>query len=552
MRIRNALLVSMFAMSIVFIATEAVLFNFLHGSYSRALDESAAQLLSVVINAVDAQLKQIEDTTFNVLTSETVQECLPIYLTGQDDNVRVSKLVPELYKLTSGQKYINSIAYIDSKGEKLVIGRTGDFEEIDSEAACAFYLCALEKQGMYSWVMEKNSNRLFIIRQIRRIKNLSFDDLGVIAFSVDINRLVNDTVRLNSITATDIVIYCGDDVLYSSALPEEIAELELKGEDYYVIRALSSHTGWSFEGIIAESETYRDSAAAERVCVIVMLISAAVAVTMMFKLSASITRPLEKLSSLMNKSYSDSGVGSKPNSKNEIVQLENSFNLLLNRIDRLITDNYQKQLALKDSRYNALQAQINPHFLYNTLNAVDWMAKGSKNTNISRVVEALARLLRETVNLDSRCITLSEELSLLESYLVIQRTRLQEKLVCTVATEAEAMTCLVPKLIFQPLVENSISYGYNEAKGMTVINVSAIIVDGRLIIGVRDEGPGFSKETAENVTSGVFDTSKHTGIGLRNIYHRLDIAFDGDFAFKVKENNGTRNEVLIELPAKYR
>src|SRR5690606_2848016 len=140
-------------------------------------------------------------------------------------------------------------------------------------------------------------------------------------------------------------------------------------------------------------------------------------------------------------------------SKDEVGQIQRHFRIMLERINELIQENYIKQLVIKDTQFKALQAQINPHFLYNTLESINWMAKMSKQDRISQMVESLGYLLRLSISEQDSVITLHKELHIVQQYLVIQKLRFEERLDFQLDVPEHLVLCTVPKLSIQPIVE---------------------------------------------------------------------------------------------------
>src|SRR5690606_4633677 len=177
----------------------------------------------------------------------------------------------------------------------------------------------------------------------------------------------------------------------------------------------------------------------------------------------TITRPIESLNAKMKivqKGNFDlaSVSGDEQFPMDETGQMHRNFRIMISRINDLINENYRKQLAMKESEYKALQAQINPHFLYNTLESINWQAKIGGQKQISQMVEALAYLMRSSINQKEPLVRLAEEKTFILHYITIQKLRFEERLDFRMDIPEDLESCVVPKLVLQPIVENAIQY----------------------------------------------------------------------------------------------
>jgi two-component system sensor histidine kinase YesM len=230
----------------------------------------------------------------------------------------------------------------------------------------------------------------------------------------------------------------------------------------------------------------------------------------------------------------------------EVGQLKRTFRMMIQQINELITENYSKQLTIKETQFKALQAQINPHFLYNTLESINWLAKSNGQPQISKMVESLGFLLRNSISLKEALITVEEELDIVMNYITIQRFRFEERLVFELDVPADARALLLPKLTLQPLIENSIHYALESMLEPCHIRIWTKREQGRLILVVEDNGPGMEEGLLEQVRKGEAPT-RGSGIGLRNIEERIILAFGEGYGVSVEseQEQGTRVSVII-------
>jgi two-component system sensor histidine kinase YesM len=233
--------------------------------------------------------------------------------------------------------------------------------------------------------------------------------------------------------------------------------------------------------------------------------------------------------------------------RDEIGTLYREFRIMLDRIGSLIHESYRRQLILKDTQFRTLQAQINPHFLYNTLESINWLAQLSDKQEIAQMVQALGRLFRASIDGRRVVITLKEELELLGQYVLIQRSRYGDRLVVRVDVPDDCGWCAVPKLTLQPLVENSIKYGLEKSSRSCHLSVRAQTHGDSMRIHVEDDGPGMEEEYTEKLVSGQIEP-QGSGIGIKNIHERLRRLYGTEAGLSIVSHPGEGTMVTIALP----
>ncbi len=205
------------------------------------------------------------------------------------------------------------------------------------------------------------------------------------------------------------------------------------------------------------------------------------------------------------------------------------------------------RLLIKETEFKALQAQINPHFLYNTLESINWMAKVNKQTRISQMVQALAFLLRNAVSLKEPILTLGEELEMVRNYVTIQKFRFEDRLSFQMELEEREYARKIPKLTLQPLLENAIHYALEPSVNTCTIAIYSRDEADAFCLIVEDDGPGMPPETLELLREGKL-VAAGNGIGLLNIDERIRFAFGERCGVDIDSAPGRGTRVIIKLP----
>lgn len=231
-------------------------------------------------------------------------------------------------------------------------------------------------------------------------------------------------------------------------------------------------------------------------------------------------------------------------STDELGQLAGRFNRMVERLRAHLEESVRRRQELSDAQIRMMQAQLNPHFLYNTLDTVKWMGKINKVPEVATVAADLADILRSSIS-GGEFVTLGEELTTLDRYVEIQSIRFPGKFALVKDVEDLALDVLVPKLMLQPIVENSIIHGFADSGGSIV--VTARLSDEELIITVRDDGCGMSEDSLRRFREGGADGGRH--LGLRNVDAILRLHYGPEHGLRFLPAEGRGTCVMIDLPA---
>ncbi len=230
----------------------------------------------------------------------------------------------------------------------------------------------------------------------------------------------------------------------------------------------------------------------------------------------------------------------------DVYRLGESVDTLIHTLDQMTQDAYQARLREREAVLRALQAQINPHFLYNTLDMIHWMALRHGARDVSHMLETLAHYFRLSLSGGQDIVTVRVDVDMVQSYLKLQSARFEGAFETGYDLQAEAMECLLPKLTLQPLVENALLHGIRKRKEKTggLISLSVHRAEGRLLVRIRDNGPGLT-ETSEPETPEMAG-----GFGLQNVRERLMLLTGGDMAMTLQNPPEGGAEVSLSLPAR--
>jgi len=405
------------------------------------------------------------------------------------------------------------------------------------------------------------------VRAVRQIQNLTLNYLGLLVIRLDMPDLISRLAETYPRVDTNLLIVTGDgkrihnrglELDWGKDIPgmikgETYGLKTFGGRKYFTASIKSSYTEWTYLSILPYERIYQQIFWLRSIMVVIFILLFTAALWMGMSFTKSITRPIENLALLIKQvergDFSIRVEQALPeHSAEEIRHLYRDFEIMLTRIDMLIQEEYEQQLLLKDTKYRALQAQINPHFLYNTLDSINWMAKAHRQREISAMVVALGDLLRSAIGKDD-ILAIREELKIVQNYITIQKIRYEERLIFETQLDEECLDASIPKLSLQPLVENSINYGLEKMVGICRILVRVSAVDGMVMVTVEDNGPGMDRDVLDQQMLGAIKP-KGSGIGLKNIDDRLKTLFGPKYGLRVISQPGHGTQVSMFVPVR--
>lgn len=321
------------------------------------------------------------------------------------------------------------------------------------------------------------------------------------------------------------------------------------GEKLYTI-SRSEKTGWTVVDSVRVEELLRKSNEAQSIYILVAAGLVAVALFFSKFIAKNITQPIQKLCESMEKvqegdfSVSDVVV----DSANEIGSLTTSFNVMTHRIQDLMEQNIREQEAKRKSELKALQSQINPHFLYNTLDSIIWMAEGKKNEEVVLMTASLARLLRQSISNEDEVVSIGQEIEYARGYLTIQKMRYKDKMEYQIDVDPSILNIPLIKLVLQPVIENAIYHGlkYKESKGFLLVR--GFPKDGNAVLQVIDDGVGMDEETLEHIYEKHKVNYRSNGVGIYNVQKRLQLYYGNEYGITYESEVGKGTTATITIP----
>ncbi|WP_239618743.1 cache domain-containing sensor histidine kinase [Cohnella mopanensis] len=323
----------------------------------------------------------------------------------------------------------------------------------------------------------------------------------------------------------------------------------LNGEKMLIGTVPVEHTDWRFILVVPQHDIVKIAQKSRNQMLVIFLFVAAMTFPLAFWVSASGTIRIRKLTKNMRKVGVDNFKPNlDPKNNDEIGELTTTFNRMITRIDDLAADKYQLGLDVKNMELKALQAQINPHFLYNTLDMANWLAMKYNADDIRVLITSLSDFYKLSLSNGEDFISVRNEIEHVSAYVRIQNMRFRDKIDLRIDVPEELMDYRTLKLLLQPLVENAILHGIMEKETQTGTVWIRGKMDGDTIeLIVEDDGIGMEDGTLRGILDGTLK-KKIGGYGMRNIHNRLELIFGYPFGIMVESKIGEGTKVTVRIP----
>ncbi|TVY01455.1 sensor histidine kinase [Cohnella terricola] len=326
----------------------------------------------------------------------------------------------------------------------------------------------------------------------------------------------------------------------------------IRSADYQIFHHTFSGIGWRIVGVFPLDESLKVVKEIRLFTALIAVVTLFLAFVASVYFTNSIVLPLGKLRSLMKRvEAGDLSLRFRSKSKDEIGQLGNSFNNMVDEIDNLIALVYQEQKAKREAELKTLQAQIKPHFLYNTLDTIQWMALDREADDIAEIVIALTHLFRISLSKGQEIIPLRDELQHVVSYLKIQMARYEGKLDYVIDVPESLLSTPILKILLQPLVENAIYHGIKPKTEKGLITIRGRKEAYMLVLVVEDNGigiPGDVMSRINELLQSEHQVGEERGYGLFNVNERIKLSHGKAYGLTLESEYGRGTKAILHLP----
>lgn len=538
--------------------------------FEEVLNNNLQQTTQLVEQEFSNKIESIELLTDVVRSDDTIQKMLtelidPVYSSQAHYQSEIYNALQKCYSVYH-QPYIKYIAIINPRFTSYTYGYLKN--KPSSDRLDYILKCADEADGSTCFITDKaQTEGIYVARKIKKIKNMSFDSLAYILLCIEPDKLfgslasgtnLNDNIKW--------LLFAGNDLLYNSdgLDPDNISMVESSIKDhalikindisYFGVAGNTDANGWKYYQLINYEDIIKSRNTSFHRFTYLVIAGLFISLFITHLIIRHITRHFDSLVDRMNRFSNNMDDLPKTsynyyNRKDEVGILHQQFEAMANTVMRLVQDNYKKELLAKDAQLKSLESQMNPHFLYNTLDSINWRAKACGENEIASMTESLGHFLRTTLSSKDQNFTLSQESKVIDCYMTIQQYRFDNRLNFTKDIPEEYSKAVIPKLSIQPLLENAVHYALEQMTDECEIILTCVRNEGNLIISVKNSGSEFEDNLLDKLKTHEIK-EKGLGIALTNIEERIHLMFGEEYGlhFYNEEDYATVKMVIPYMP----
>ncbi len=331
---------------------------------------------------------------------------------------------------------------------------------------------------------------------------------------------------------------------------DHLYQIYLEGQTWYAAVTKLNYMDGRIYHLVPIGNALRSVAYTFALSVICMLVLGILLVSFSVKISRTITQPMEQLISTMESVESGNLSPQTEEYYGEMAILSQKFNHMVRRIEAMFTEAKEQEREKHKMEMLALQSQINPHFLYNTLNSIRWLSELQGADKVTQMLDELVKLLRFAAEDTGEFITVGREVEFIISYIRILNFRYFERFSFVLDIEEEAKQFMIPRFIIQPLVENSVLHGFDSNDICATVRIDVHLEGKELLLCVTDDGKGLSPEKIEEILSTERKSERSLNkIGVYNVNQRIKLTYGKEHAIKIDSMEGCYTKVTIRIPA---
>ncbi|MGH4140715.1 cache domain-containing sensor histidine kinase [Clostridium sp.] len=437
---------------------------------------------------------------------------------------------------------------------------------------------AIKGKGSPVWsVVSKNGkiNDIYLAKSIYDPLDVN-KVVGLLAFKIDnqyfmevFNNIIIDSKQTLGLYGSDgqiIFINNSFDInsnksiqsFLDSNLDKGEGEIKTKNDSIYMIYDTIKPANWKLVVGISRNVLFKDLRKVAQISILLCIATLPICLLLINYLHSTMIRPLNLLIKRMKEIENGNiGVIIESNRKDEFGFVFGTFNKMSENIKNLIDTVYKEQLVMKQSEINALQAQINPHFLYNTLESINWKAKIHGDDEVSEMISAFSYIIEANLNRSNeKFIPIFKEIEYIQSYKFLIQKRFGKKIEFILDIDEDALNNRLPKLLIQPIIENTIYHGLEMKKGGGTVTITIKKENNQLIITVADDGLGIEKNKllalieamSDDKFSGHENFLDNSKIGIINVHRRIRLLYGKDYGLKIESKEGIWTIVTITVP----
>lgn len=523
-----------------------------HNSMSRLVRhnevEDTSSILEQTRESIDSQI-EVYTGLINYLTySPDIEEM--INEKNMDNYVAYAKytqIVDPL--LTVPKSYHDAINQIQIFADSIKVRHEYTLVPMD-EIGQEWWSSQLNDEVQVQWLVNTEKPEIAAVRNIYDGRNRT----AVLCITLDYNKIFKPLKNIISEESGTMVLDQSQNIVYRDEniqdndladLGESDKILEQISKEYVAVNSTSQNTGWKF--YLYKTKKSVEKSVYQMLFAEIPLIAGCVLIIFILGMAFSrlFTRKIEMLTENMDQvNHGSREVTVTSDAEDEVGVLIRSFRRMMGEIDRLISEVYENKIALKEFELKALTAQINPHFLYNSLSIINWMAIKSGQKEISKVTLDLSTFYRTALSKGEDMVTVENCIRNIEAYLSIQLVMHDNDFTVEWKIDPQVKAEKVPKLILQPVVENALEHGLDvKEEGDKILQLSFLDAGDAVLLRVEDNGMGMEQSVAESLV-----TYQAEGYGLKNVNDRICLLYGEEYKIRITSSVGKGTVVEMRIP----
>lgn len=553
--------------------SSSMTFYFVQESARESAEDYTREIIEQMSSNIEYYVREMESVTRSItLNYDTLRYFDERdYMTDLQKNLIRERIMRQLTGLLDSREDINSAALFGFNGD-VISYKDRPLRSYVNINESEWYKGASDKKGTpyitgtyvqniyqdgYPWVVSMSSEMYDSTEKVARgimVIDMNYSTINDICSDVTLG----DHGYVYILDKDGSVVWHPKQQLVHSGIYEELlGEIIERGDGVFEKKVggikkaymvtTSEVTEWKIVAVMDESEMVQNINRIAFLFILVAVISLLASYFIARLIAATLSKPIRQLKkSMIEVQKGNLDEVATINNSNEIGDLSNTFNIMTEEIKALIEANNVEQKLKRKSEFKALQAQINPHFLYNTLDSIIWMSLANKQEEVVEMTSSLARLFRLSINKGDELISLQGEVEHVTNYLKIQKYRYESKLTYNIHLDPSLKHLQTQKLILQPLVENAIYHGIKNKLEGGHIDVMIYREEGNLVMKIQDDGVGMDEETLANIAT--MTSKSESGVGTKNVIERLSLVYGEavQVVFESELDIGTR--VTIKIP----
>ncbi|WP_163539904.1 sensor histidine kinase [Gracilibacillus sp. YIM 98692] len=582
--IKNKIFITFASVFVVVITIIGVAMYLTNVNEMKNQTQSMSKVLSGQLSrTIDLYFQDIDRLSLAIFTDSYIQDTLSNYQDKQglynDINIR-NNMYPRLFNQMYPRSDIASITIYTNTGTVFDYDQSGDIE-VRYETQQKGWMMSLDQIDKNSFLLLPTEKKVFqngeekqvvsLVRNIYRIPQRNKIGVIKIDISIDVFEKLLELENVQEIEEhmTILVLAENQSVIYDHNrnfigeseiglnLPDvrenepKDGTLTWQSNSYLYANDYSNFTNWNTVVLIDNKFIIYERNQILLFIAISGFIAIFVIGVISYLLSYNITKPFTGMMRKMRKvEKGDLTDRMVLTGHPEMDVLTRVYNRMLDSINKLIKEVYESSITEKNAKISALQSQINPHFLYNTLNVMKSISRVKGVEEVAEISESLSELFKYSMKDLDKKVTLQEELDHIENYMRIQHHRFRDRFTLQQDIEGKAKDALIPKLLIQPIVENAVNHGLKDKKSGGRITLEAFVKEGSLVVNVRDNGKGMGQQTLEQVRKKLNQKmlDNNEGIGLNNISQRLELMYGYRYEMNIESSEDAGTKVIIILP----